>query len=200
MMKKFCEKYLTRLINLIGIFSLILISYFFAHGVVLIENNLIYMTRQLKLTALDYYASSEGLTLSDLKQPIFNPEENLKIFEIAEIEAKKRDLAPQIIKSIIKIESTKNQFALSPKGAIGAMQVMPEHLAFCGLPTPNALFELNNNIKCGTAIFEDALQSTHGDVYKALQIYNGGPKCLNKCKDSIKYAQDVINTSAKWID
>ena len=76
----------------------------------------------------------------------------------------------------------------SPKGAIGAAQVMPktgpEAAALAGLPWDETKYkyDIDYNKAIGAAYFQKQLQTNHGDLEKAWAAYNAGPTAL---KDAI---------------
>lgn len=107
------------------------------------------------------------------------------------------NLNPKLLTALIYRESAKNSDAYSPKSAIGLAQIMPFNAKRCGLPKISKLWDERNNIRCGAQILSEELRSTKGQLNKALQIYNGGPKCVNKCRESITYATLVIQKFAE---
>lgn len=104
---------------------------------------------------------------------------------------------PELLNALIHQESRHNPAALSHKGAIGLTQIMPFNAKRCDLPDATALWHKRNNVMCGARILSEELKTYKGDIKKALQAYNGGPKCLNKCSESIKYAENVIHDFAR---
>lgn len=178
-------------------FSFILFCHFFSRGFLIAENIIYSYCNSVNKSLLNYWSKYSGVKIVDASYT----DDHLKdAYIIAEEEAKKRDVSPQIIKAILKTESSKKQLAVSPKGALGLMQVMPANAKFCGYADPATLLYKRENIKCGVAIFESELARYKGDVYHALQAYNGGPKCVSKCREAIQYAQNVINLSATIIE
>lgn len=95
------------------------------------------------------------------------------------------------------VESKKDPTAKSPKGAIGIVQVMPANAKRCGLPHPGKLWDERLNTLCGAQILSEELSTYGGDVRKALESYNGGPRCVGKCRESIQYADKVLSITAE---
>ena len=88
-------------------------------------------------------------------------------------------LPPEILLSIAKIESAFQPNALSPKGAIGVMQLMPD--------TARALnvnpHDTRENIEGGARLLRDLLlqyEQYPDQVYRALSAYNAGPGAVRK--------------------
>jgi len=85
----------------------------------------------------------------------------------------------KIIDAIISVESGGNPNAVSKKGAIGLMQIMPKTARNPGLSMgkgidPKTLSDPVVNRKFGTEYFSRLVKRYSGDVDKALAAYNGG--------------------------
>jgi soluble lytic murein transglycosylase-like protein len=98
----------------------------------------------------------------------------------------------RLFKALIKVESGWNPRALSHAGAMGLAQIMPFNHRRCGLRSPRQLWDVVHNTRCGAQILAEELQTYNGDVVKALQAYNGGPKCVGRCRESIQYSAKVL--------
>ena len=90
-------------------------------------------------------------------------------------ESQKQGLDPSLVKAIIQVESGFNPGALSSKGAVGLMQLMPDTARLYGVKDP---WNTAQNVKAGTAYLRDLLQYFDGDLEKALAAYNAGPKAV----------------------
>jgi soluble lytic murein transglycosylase-like protein len=90
--------------------------------------------------------------------------------------AVRNSLPPAFVASVAKAESAMKQNAVSPKGAIGVMQLMPG--------TAKALDadprDTEQNIDAGTRLLRELLLKYDGDVVKALAAYNAGPGAVDK--------------------
>ncbi len=87
--------------------------------------------------------------------------------------AARHEIDPDFIASVVKAESYFNPKAISPKGARGLMQLMPETAA--GLGVGNA-FDPAANIEGGTTLLRRLLDQYAGNAQKALAAYNAGPE------------------------
>jgi soluble lytic murein transglycosylase len=89
-------------------------------------------------------------------------------------------LDPNLVLALIHIESRGNNFALSPVGAMGLMQIMPatgEELARAlgiSWAGPQTLFDPLVNIRIGVAYLEQ-LENHFENTTTALAAYNWGP-------------------------
>jgi soluble lytic murein transglycosylase-like protein len=96
-----------------------------------------------------------------------------------------------LFRALIRVESGGNPKALSPVGARGITQVMPANAKRCRLKSADHLWDVTANLRCGAQILREEIDE-HRDLNKALQAYNGGPRCINRCKESIQYASKVL--------
>jgi len=113
-------------------------------------------------------------------------------------------LPVSLIKAIIKQESGFNDKAISNKGALGLMQLMPETAAILGVEDP---FNIEENIIGGSKYLRELIDRYGGNLKNALAAYNAGP---NKVKDKIpdidetktfiKSVIDFYNNYSKYND
>jgi hypothetical protein len=91
----------------------------------------------------------------------------------------KYSIAPEVIRSMIKTESSGNRKAKSPKDARGLMQVIPSTAAIYGVTDPAQLDDPATNIDVGTHYLADQL-SKYKNFSTALAAYNAGPGAVDK--------------------
>jgi len=102
------------------------------------------------------------------------PEARLRVELLKNVhyEANRAGLSPEVVLSVIDVESNFNQYAISTVGARGLMQVMPFWLKEIGEPG-DSLFRLQTNLRLGCTILKYYLDKEKGNLYAALKRYNG---------------------------
>jgi soluble lytic murein transglycosylase-like protein len=88
-------------------------------------------------------------------------------------------LEPDLIRAVIKAESNFNPLAISPKGALGLMQLMPDTARRYGVKN---VFDAEQNIAGGVSYLYDLLQMFGGNIQLALSAYNAGENLVNRIR------------------
>jgi soluble lytic murein transglycosylase-like protein len=116
-----------------------------------------------------------------------NPPAALSPAELADQAADKYGLPRWLVRSVMKNESGFSPRAISPKGAIGLMQLMPGTAKTLGAdPTDPA-----QNADAGARYLRDLLQKYDGGLWHALAAYNAGPGAVDKYRGVPPYADTV---------
>ena len=89
-------------------------------------------------------------------------------------EAERRELDPDLLASLVWMESRGDAVAVGPVGAVGLMQVMPREAGFTWRPTHNELLDPATNLFWGTRTLATVVKQGEGDIFNALAAYNGG--------------------------
>ena len=90
--------------------------------------------------------------------------------------ANRSGLPPAFVVSVAQVESALRPDALSPKGAMGVMQLMPETARALDADPTNT----EQNIDAGVRLLRDLLVRYDGDVVKALSAYNAGAGAVTR--------------------
>ena len=110
--------------------------------------------------------------------------------------ANKYNIEPSLVKAVIKTESNWNPSAISQKGAMGLMQLMPFTARDMGVSNP---FNPEENIEGGTKYLRFLLDKFDGDVSLALAAYNAGPAKIEesggipRIQETQKYVKKVLS-------
>jgi hypothetical protein len=90
--------------------------------------------------------------------------------------ARRSGLPPAFVESVAQVESGFRPGAMSPKGALGVMQLMPATAKTLGADPHDTA----QNIDAGTRLLRELLIKYNGDVVKALAAYNAGEGAVDK--------------------
>ncbi len=85
----------------------------------------------------------------------------------------------RLLKAMIKAESDFNPRAVSKKGAMGLMQIMPENFKMLDLQNP---FDPWQNIRAGARYFQHLYERFNGKLALSLAAYNAGPTAVDRYK------------------
>ncbi|HJD97453.1 lytic transglycosylase domain-containing protein, partial [Mailhella massiliensis] len=140
-------------------------------------------TQEFLIDSMDVASLSPSARLLALPRPMVTPElaeamNEGKIYTAPEEwrriiakAAKAYDLPESLIAAVIRTESAFQAHAVSPKGARGAMQIMPETQKELGLEDP---YDAEANVMAGSAYLRRQLDR-FGSLDLALAAYNAGP-------------------------
>ncbi len=97
-----------------------------------------------------------------------------RLIELVNRYSTKYGVDARLVYSLIEQESRFNRMAVSPKGAQGLMQIMPDTQRFLGLSDP---FDEEKNIDAGVRYLKAMLDRFQTEVM-ALAAYNAGPEAV----------------------
>jgi soluble lytic murein transglycosylase-like protein len=125
-----------------------------------------------------------------LSRYIKDPQTRLTLLKQIHAEAKRAQVAPELVISLIHVESGFQRFAISSVGAQGLMQVMPFWKNEIGRPDDN-LTDIQTNLRYGCTILKHYIDKEKGNLIRALGRYNGS---LGK----LKYPEKVLRFWEKY--
>ena len=105
---------------------------------------------------------------------------------VVESAAARNQLPPQLIHSVIRVESNYNSHAVSSKGALGLMQLIPATARRFGV---SDVFDPVDNIQGGARYLKYLLDLFHNDYRLALAAYNAGEAAVARYGDVPPYAE-----------
>jgi soluble lytic murein transglycosylase-like protein len=126
-------------------------------------------------------------------KPVSGPKPPAAISALVADAARTNNVDPLLVHSVIQVESNYNQYAVSPVGAEGLMQLMPQTARMLGVTNS---FDAKENIEAGVRYLK-SLQDQFKDDRLALAAYNAGPnavehyKWVPPFKETQKYVEEV---------
>ena len=121
--------------------------------------------------------------------------------ELIQEAAQVYDLDPALIRAVMRTESAFNAGAVSPVGAMGLMQLMPELAEEMGVADP---FDPRENIMGGAKYLKQLLDAHKGKIDLTLASYNAGPGNVKRyrgippfkeTRDYVKKITELLDTS-----
>jgi len=105
-----------------------------------------------------------------------------------------------LIRAVISEESGNRPCAVSPKGAQGLMQLMPETSGQFGVKDP---FDPKENVEAGTKLLKQLLEKYSGDLKLTLSAYNAGSGRVDQeggvpsIPETMNYVTDILEKLSK---
>jgi soluble lytic murein transglycosylase-like protein len=107
--------------------------------------------------------------------------------ELADAAADKYGLPRELVRSVMAAESGMSVAALSPKGAIGLMQLMPGTAQVLGVNP----YDPAQNVDAGARYLRDLLEKYNYGLRHALAAYNAGPGAVDKYNGIPPYRETI---------
>lgn len=167
--------------------STIVYKYFDAKGVLHLSN------KPPKSTALVLYARSYLVQQSYQASPIIGRHlrKHRKYNDYAsliEVAAHRASLPPALLHAVVQVESDYNPTAVSSKGAVGLMQLMPAVAKRYGVTDRT---EPVANLNGGAQYLRDLLTMFNGEIALALAAYNAGANAVKRYGNTIPPYQET---------
>ena len=119
---------------------------------------------------------------------------------LIEVHARAQSLDPKLVKAVIQVESGYNAAALSNKGAIGLMQLMPDTARMLDVLDP---YDPAQNLRGGVTYLRNLLDRFSGQVEYAVAAYNAGPGAVNRYGQRVppyRETQDYVQKITRKTD
>jgi hypothetical protein len=105
---------------------------------------------------------------------------------LIEEKAVQHGLDPALVAAVVTQESGGDPMAVSPVGAMGLMQLMPETAKELGVEDP---FDPEQNVEGGSKYLDDLLRQFEGNLVFAVAAYNAGPGAVRKYEGVPPYVE-----------
>lgn len=92
----------------------------------------------------------------------------------------RHSINPHLVAALIHVESSFNPRAVSPKGACGLMQLLPETARRFGLTKKKDLYDPKKNLEAGVRYLKWLANRFGGDTQKILAAYNAGEGAVQR--------------------
>ena len=118
------------------------------------------------------------------------------IDKIVDYYSRQKGVPAGLVHSLIKVESDYNVEAISPKGAMGLVQLMPQTAMELGVENP---FDPEENIRGGVTYLKSLIDRNKGDYRLALAAYNAGQSNVDRAggipnfKETKEYVRKVLD-------
>ena len=121
--------------------------------------------------------------------------------EVIDEAAEAHQLDGLLVAAVVRVESGVRAGAISPRGALGLMQLMPETAELYGVTD---VLEPALNVEAGASYLRSLLDRFHGDLELALAAYNAGPGAVERFggvppyRETISYVEKVLSSYVSY--
>ncbi len=132
---------------------------------------------------VDQYLGKSQSTQNSLSSAGFS---QLEVNAAIDKAAARHNVDANLVRALVKVESNFNPNAVSRKGAMGLMQLMPQTARQLNLTNP---FNPEQNVDAGVRHLKQLLESYGGDVRLSLAAYNAGSGAVARSSGIPRYAE-----------
>ena len=130
--------------------------------------------------------------------PACDPLPAPQIESLVETASLREGVDADLIRDVMKEESAFKPCAVSPKGAMGLMQLMPMTAGDLGVSNP---FDPEENVNAGTQFLKRLMLRYGGDLALTLGAYNAGPSRIESAAkiavpeipETVNYVRDILS-------
>lgn len=126
--------------------------------------------------------------------PAVDPQAAARFSRLISRTAREFGLDVQLLHSIVTVESAYNPQAVSPKGAVGLMQVMPDTGKRFGV---TLLTDPRQNLQAGARYLRFLLERFNHDLPLVIAAYNAGEGAVQKYRNTIPPFRETRDYVAK---
>ena len=125
-----------------------------------------------------------------------DPLPEIELTPLIQQAAQREGLDANLLRAVARQESGFRSCAVSPKGAMGLMQLMPATALELGVRDP---FDPAENLSSGAHLLKQLLARFGGDTALALGAYNAGPNRVEESggvpqiPETIRYVQQILS-------
>jgi soluble lytic murein transglycosylase-like protein len=124
----------------------------------------------------------------EVVQGVPRPSSRVQIQALVEQAARRHDVDPKLVHAVIRQESDYDPYAVSSKGAMGLMQLMPATASRFGVQN---IFDPAENVRGGVLYLRHLLERYNGDAALTLAAYNAGEGAVDRYGDVPPYRETV---------
>ena len=132
--------------------------------------------------------------------PSGSPADRATVRDLATRTARKYGVDERLVLAVIEVESRYDAYAVSPRGAMGLIQLMPQTAARFAVRNP---YDPSENVDAGVRYLKELLDRYSGQPRLALAAYNAGEDAVEHFsgippfQETIRYVERVLRVVAR---